>query len=41
MIWSIPLHPVFDFLRDDPRYLEWEAKLPWHHAAPMTVDAAD
>ena len=32
MIWSIPLNPVFDFLRSDPRYLEWETKLPWRHA---------
>ena len=25
-------NPVFDFLRSDPRYVEWETKLPWRHA---------
>ena len=28
---AVPLDPVFDFLRDDPRYKAWEAKLPWRH----------
>lgn len=27
------LHPQFDFLRLDPRYLTWERKLPWVAAA--------
>ncbi|HET7470951.1 MAG TPA: BTAD domain-containing putative transcriptional regulator, partial [Gemmatimonadales bacterium] len=26
---AVPLDPDFDFLRDDPRYQAWEAKLPW------------
>jgi tetratricopeptide (TPR) repeat protein len=28
-IHSVPLSPLFDFLRDDPRYRAWEAQLPW------------
>ncbi len=27
-------HPLFDFLRDDPRYKMWEAQLPWRARAP-------
>lgn len=34
LIWSVPLHPVFDFLRGDRGYQAWEAKLPWRQAAP-------
>jgi hypothetical protein len=26
---AVPLDPDFDFLRGDPRYKAWEAKLPW------------
>ena len=28
-VQAVPLDPDFDFLRDDPRYKAWEAKLPW------------
>ena len=31
---AIPLDPEFDFLRDDPRYRAWEAKLPWGPRTP-------
>ena len=29
----VPLHPAFDFLRSDPRYRAWQARLPWRSAA--------
>jgi hypothetical protein len=29
---SIPLDPAFDFVREDPRYQAWEAKLSWRRA---------
>jgi hypothetical protein len=32
IIHNVPLSPLFDFLRDDPRYRAWEAKLPWRQA---------
>jgi hypothetical protein len=32
IIHQVPLSPLFDFLRDDRRYLAWEAKLPWRQA---------
>jgi len=35
MLWNIPMNPGFDFLRDDPRYREWEAKAPWR-LTPVT-----
>lgn len=40
---AIPLDPVFDFLRDDPRYKAWEAKLPWSRrgSEPVTTPAED
>jgi DNA-binding SARP family transcriptional activator len=25
----VPVNPLFDFVRNDPRYRVWEAKLPW------------
>ena len=40
---AVPFDPDFDFLRDDPRYKAWEAKLPWSRrgAAPVTTPAED
>jgi serine/threonine-protein kinase len=32
LLWSIPINPSLDFIRSDPRYRAWEAKLPWRHA---------
>jgi DNA-binding SARP family transcriptional activator/Tfp pilus assembly protein PilF len=32
VLLTVPIDPVFDFIRDDPRYGAWEAKLPWRHA---------
>jgi DNA-binding SARP family transcriptional activator len=32
LLWSIPIDPSLDFIRNDPRYRAWEAKLPWRHA---------
>jgi len=32
LLWSIPINPSLDFIRNDPRYRAWEAKLPWRHA---------
>ena len=29
---SVPIDPVFDFVRDDPRYRAWEAKLPGRYS---------
>ena len=34
---AVPLDPEFDFLRDDPRYKAWEAKLPWSRRGPGPV----
>lgn len=34
LLWSIPINPSLDFIRTDPRYQAWEAKLPWRHAPP-------
>ena len=33
LLWPFPISPSLDFIRKDPRYREWEAKLPWHHPA--------
>jgi DNA-binding SARP family transcriptional activator/Tfp pilus assembly protein PilF len=33
MLVSVPVAPSLDFLRNDPRYRAWEAKLPWRHPA--------
>ena len=30
-IFSVPIDPAYDFIRSDPRYRAWEAKLPWRH----------
>lgn len=32
LLWSIPINPSLDFIRSDPRYKAWEAKLPWRRA---------
>lgn len=37
-IQSVRLNPLFDFLRDDPRYRAWEAKLTWRE--PRAIGAA-
>jgi serine/threonine-protein kinase len=31
---AVPAAPSLDFLRNDPRYRAWEAKLPWRQPAP-------
>jgi hypothetical protein len=31
-LFRVPIDPAFDFIRSDPRYRAWEAKLPWKHA---------
>ena len=31
-LWSIPIDPALDFIRSDPAYRAWEAKLPWRQA---------
>jgi DNA-binding SARP family transcriptional activator len=31
---TVPFDPIFDFLRDDPRYHTFERTLPWHPRAP-------
>jgi hypothetical protein len=31
---SVTVSPSLDFLRNDPRYRAWEAKLPWRHESP-------
>ena len=33
-LWQIPIFPSLDFVRNDPRYQVWLAKLPWRHHAP-------
>jgi tetratricopeptide (TPR) repeat protein len=41
-LWAILVSPRFDFLRDDPRYQAWEAKLTWRRpgvAAPVGTAA--
>ena len=38
---AIPLDPEFDFLRDDPRYRAWEAKLPWGPRTPPVSTPAE
>jgi len=40
---AVPLSPNFDFLRDDPRYKAWEAKLPWsrHVSGPVSTPAEE
>ncbi|MGH7513925.1 MAG: BTAD domain-containing putative transcriptional regulator [Gemmatimonadales bacterium] len=42
-VQAIPLDPEFDFVRDDPRYQAWEAKLPWsrHGSGPRSTPAED
>ncbi len=35
----VRVSPGFDFLRDDPRYKEWEAKLPWLDTTPSSDTA--
>jgi hypothetical protein len=42
-VHNIPNDPDFDFLRDDPRYQAWEAKLPWSRrgAAPVRSPAEE
>jgi tetratricopeptide (TPR) repeat protein len=31
LLWSIPINPSLDFIRNDQRYRAWDAKLPWRH----------
>jgi hypothetical protein len=31
---SVSAAPSLDFLRNDPRYRAWEAKLPWRQPPP-------
>jgi hypothetical protein len=31
LLWSIQINPSLDFIRNDPRYRAWVAKLPWRH----------
>jgi hypothetical protein len=31
-LWSIPIDPDLDFIRNDPRYRAWEAQMPWRQA---------
>ena len=31
-LWSIPIDPALDFIRSDPAYQAWQAKLPWRQA---------
>jgi tetratricopeptide (TPR) repeat protein len=33
VLMSVPATPSLDFLRTDPRYRAWEAKLPWRQPA--------
>jgi serine/threonine-protein kinase len=40
-VQAIPLDPEFDFLRDDPRYRAWEAKLPWSPRRPAPVSVPE
>ena len=42
-VHNIPNDPDFDFLRDDPRYKAWEAKLPWSRrgSGPVSTTAED
>jgi hypothetical protein len=40
-VQAIPLDPEFDFLRDDPRYRAWEAKLPWSPRRPAPVSTPE
>ena len=40
-VQAIPLDPEFDFLRDDPRYRVWEAKLPWSPRRPGPVSTPE
>jgi DNA-binding SARP family transcriptional activator len=37
-VWAVPLDPVFDFLRDDPRYRRLEANLPWRRSRAARTD---
>ncbi|HEX9054935.1 MAG TPA: hypothetical protein VF830_08525, partial [Gemmatimonadales bacterium] len=37
-IQNVRLNPLFDFLRDDPRYRAWEARLSWRE--PGAIGAA-
>jgi hypothetical protein len=30
-VFAVTFDPFFDFIRKDPRYWAWEAKLPWRH----------
>jgi DNA-binding SARP family transcriptional activator/tetratricopeptide (TPR) repeat protein len=36
---TIPIDPDFDWLRGDPRYKAWEAKLPWRRRAAEPVSS--
>jgi tetratricopeptide (TPR) repeat protein len=34
---AIEVDPIYDFLRSDPRYLAWLAKLPWRHHPTVSI----
>jgi hypothetical protein len=38
LIHMVALNPLFDFVRNDPRYRAWEATLPWRQARVARAD---
>jgi DNA-binding SARP family transcriptional activator len=36
---AIEVDPIYDFLRSDPRYKAWLAKLPWRHLPPTQIQS--
>jgi tetratricopeptide (TPR) repeat protein len=37
MIPNVPLSPLYDWIRDDPRYRVWDAKLTWRHTGAVAL----